>query len=327
MSHAAPIDVLTQAVRAKAVELGFDLVGIAPVGPSAYGDYFRRWLDQGRHGSMAYLARRVDERIDPSVYLPGARSAVCVAINYKPQLDAAGQPQTQPQSGRIARYALGDDYHEVIKPRLFELADFIRTARPDAQTRVGVDTAPILEKELAQRGGIGWIGKNTCLIHPRIGSWLLLGEVITTAELQPDEPGIDRCGTCTRCLDACPTGALDAPYQMDARRCISYLTIEHAGAIEPSLAAMLGDWVYGCDICQEVCPWNTKAPAGSDPALQPRTALASGSLDPAEVLSWDADRFAAVFRRSAVKRVKLPQLQRNARHVLENVSAKKGRTR
>jgi epoxyqueuosine reductase len=173
-----------------------------------------------------------------------------------------------------------------------------------------------MEKELAARAGVGWLGKNCCIINERIGSWLLLGEVLTTLELPFDAPAIDRCGTCRRCLDACPTEAITAPYQLDARKCISYLTIEHRGEIDTELQPQIGDWLYGCDICQEVCPWNNKAIESVEPALRPR--FAEGTLDAGEVLAWDQDRYAQTLRRSAMKRVKLPQLQRNARIVLNN---------
>jgi len=176
-----------------------------------------------------------------------------------------------------------------------------------------VDTAPIMEKELAARAGIGWQGKNTCIIHSEIGSWLLLGEVITTLDLPPDEPAADRCGTCRRCIDACPTGAITAPYQLDARKCISYLTIEHRGEIDPALESQVGEWLYGCDICQDVCPWNGRAPIATEPGFQPR--FASGSLDLNEVLNWQPDDYAKKLKGSAMKRVKLPILQRNARNV------------
>jgi epoxyqueuosine reductase len=173
---------------------------------------------------MRYLHGRFDERTDPSVYVPGARSVVCVAINYHVPLEPVPEGE-QARHGRIARYALGDDYHELMKSRLHALADWIRGQYPEARTRAAVDTAPVMEKELAARAGVGWVGKNTCLIHPEAGSWLLLGEVITTLPLAPDAPATDHCGSCTRCIDACPTGAITAPYQLDALRCISYLTI------------------------------------------------------------------------------------------------------
>ena len=231
-----------------------------------------------------------------------------------------GASPSNAHRGRIARYALGDDYHELIKSRLHALADWMRDIAPDAQTRACVDTAPVMEKELAARTGVGWIGKNTCLINEEIGSWLLLGEIITTLVLPVDEPAADRCGTCRRCIDACPTGAITDAYQLDARKCISYLTIEHRGEISPELQRRMGDWLYGCDICQDVCPWNKQPPAAIDAALQPR--FATGTLDVQEVLAWDSEKYRQTLRGSAMKRVKLPVLQRNARIVAENLREK-----
>ena len=296
-------------IKGQARELGFDLAGIASAERSHYRAYFRQWLDDGQAGTMDYLFRRFDERTDPATYLPGAASVICVAMNYHVPLQPL-PPQEQPRHGKVARYALGDDYHELMKPRLHALADWIRQRVPDARTRACVDTAPVMEKELAARSGIGWMAKNTCLINPQIGSWLLLGEIITTLPLPPDEPAADRCGTCRRCIDACPTGAITAPYQLDARKCISYLTIEHRGPIPPELEKATGDWLYGCDICQDVCPWNGHSPAATDPSLHPR--FATGSISLAEVLSWGQGEFRSKLSRSAMKRVKLPVLQRNA---------------
>jgi len=308
------LDMTAAALKLRAKELGFDLVGIAPAQESKYRQYLRRWLEEGRAGEMGYLAARFEERANPAVYFPEARSVICVGLNYFTPLEPAA-----PGRGRIARYALGDDYHEVIKHRLHELADWIRQASPQAQTRCSVDTAPVMEKELAAAAGMGWIGKNTCVINEKIGSWIFLGEVLTTLELQPDEPAIDRCGTCRRCIDACPTQAITEPYQLDARRCISYLTIEHRGEIGPQLADQVGGWIYGCDICQDVCPWNRDPPASMAPELKPR--WADGSLDPAEVLGWSDQDYQNELRGSAMKRVKLPMLKRNARIVLEKGQA------
>jgi epoxyqueuosine reductase len=307
---------LAAELKRRARELGFDLVGIAPAGPSPRRDYVRRWLDEGRAGSMEYLARRFEERTDPAVYLPGARSVVCVAMNYHVPLEAP-PPDDRAYHGRVARYALGDDYHELIKTRLHVLADWMREAAPDSQTRACVDTAPVLERELAARAGVGWVGKHSGVLNAEVGSWLLLGEVITTLDLPPDEPATDHCGTCTRCIDACPTGAITAPYQLDARRCISYLTIEHRGDIAPEFHAAVGDWLYGCDVCQDVCPHNRAAPPAQDPALAPR--FPAGSLDVRDVLNWTDENYRAALRGSAMKRVKLPQLQRNARIVEDNL--------
>lgn len=303
---------LAEQVKQQARQIGFDLVGIAPAEASEWRSYFRDWIDRGHAGEMAYLARRFDERTDPRRYFPGAQSVICVAINHYVALEPAPQGH-----GRVARYALGDDYHELIKTRLHALADWLRQTVPGSETRACVDTAPVMEKELAARAGLGWIGKNACLIHPRAGSWLLLGEVLTTAKLAPDEPQTDHCGTCTRCIDACPTGAITAPYQVEARRCISYLTIEHRGEIDAGLKEKIGPWLYGCDVCQDVCPHNRAAPAASDAALRPR--FASGSLDPHEVMSWSEQEYRDRLRGSAMKRVKLPMLRRNAEIVAGNI--------
>jgi epoxyqueuosine reductase len=302
------------ALKAKARELGFDLVGIAPATPSAYKDYLQQWLADGQGGTMAYLSNRFEERTDPATYFPGAQSIICVAWNYHVKLDPLSTPASS-APGRIARYALGSDYHEVIKDRLHDLADWLR-ATAGGKTRSAVDTAPLMEKELAARANIGWLGKNTCVINEQIGSYILLGEILTTLSLPADDPAVDRCGTCRRCLDACPTGAITAPYQLDARRCISYLTIEHRGDIDPALRPMIGDWLYGCDVCQDVCPWNTKAVESLDPALSPR--FPDGTLDAAAVQNWTDDDYRATLRHSAMKRVKLPQLKRNATIVLLN---------
>ena len=305
-------------IKQHAHEAGFDLVGIASAEPSRWGGYLRQWLDEGQAGEMQYLANRFQERTTPQSYLPGAQSIICVALNYYVPLEKV--PETQrATAGRVARYALGDDYHEVMKSRLHAMADWIRLTVPGTQTRACVDTAPVMEKELAVRAGVGWLGKNTCLINPKIGSWLLLGEVLTTLALPTDEAATDHCGTCTRCIDACPTAAITAPYQLDARKCISYLTIEHRGEIPANLRPKIGDWLYGCDICQDVCPHNSKAPTASDPAVTPR--FPTGALDVDDVLNWTDDEFRLRLRGSAMKRVKLPILKRNARIVVENINS------
>ncbi len=301
---------LAAGIKQKARELGFDLAGIAPAEPSAYRDYLRHWLDDGQAGTMDYLAKRFEERTDPTVYVPGAQSVISLAMNYHVPLDPL-PPDDQKHHGKIARYALGDDYHETIKERLHQLADWMRTQAPGATTRAAVDTAPLMEKELAGRAGVGWVGKNTCLINERIGSWLLLGEIVTTLKLPHDEPAVDRCGTCRRCIDACPTDAITEPYKLDARRCISYLTIELREEIPAEFHHSLSGWLYGCDICQDVCPWNGRAPTATDPALRPR--FPTGTIDLREVLSWSQDDYRTKLRGSAMKRVKLPVLQRNAR--------------
>ncbi len=307
---------LVQQIKAKAKSLGFDLVGITSARPSEHAAYLRQWLDAGNDGTMTYLTERFAERADPTVYFPGAASIICVAKNYYYPLEESSESQDR---GKIARYALGDDYHEHMKDALHELADWLRIQEPTVRTRCAVDTAPLLERELAQRSGVGWIGKNTLVINPEIGSWILLGEMLTTLELPPDEPAVDHCGSCTRCIDACPTAAITKPYELDARRCISYLTIEHRGDIPADLS--IGDWLYGCDICQDVCPFNRKAPATADAALRPR--FPTGELNLTDVLAWSPQEYQQQLRHSAMKRVKLPILQRNAAIVGEN--AKRGR--
>jgi len=314
MAVSANIDVHQLAAEIKSFgrQLGFDLIGIASAEPSQYRDYFRNWLDEGRAGSMGYLHNRFEERTDPATYVPGAQSVICVAMNYHVPLESA--PQEGPHA-RVARYALGDDYHELIKKRLHALADRIRQLAPEAQTRAAVDTAPVMEKELAARAGIGWLGKNTCIINEEIGSWVFLGEIITTLPLPPDEPAIDRCGTCTRCIEACPTQAITEPYRLDASRCISYLTIEHRTPLDQSMGSELTNWIYGCDICQDVCPWNKRAPESGEEAFRPR--FASGMIDLTELLGWNEEQYRTTLRSSAMKRVKLPVLQHNARLLME----------
>jgi epoxyqueuosine reductase len=303
---------LAAEIKAFGRQLGFDLIGIASAEPSHYREYFRKWLDDGWAGSMGYLHNRFDERTDPATYLPGAQSVICVAINYHVPLESSA---SQEHEARIARYALGEDYHEVLKKRLHALADRVRELAPEAQTRAAVDTAPVMEKELAARAGIGWLGKNTCIINEEIGSWTFLGEVITTLPLPSDEPAVDRCGTCTRCIEACPTQAITEPYKLDASRCISYLTIEHRTPLEAAIAKDLDNWLYGCDICQDVCPWNKRAPDSADAAFQPR--FPTGTIDLRQLLTWNEEQYRTTLRGSAMKRVKLPILQHNARLLME----------
>lgn len=318
-AHAASTDLhqLAAETKQRARLLGFDLVGIASASPSKYREYYRNWLDTGQHGSMAYLAGRFEERTDPAVYLPGAQSVICLATNYHQKVDEHFGDQAV---GKIAQYALGKDYHDVLSKRLHALSDWLRVEMPGASTKACVDTAPVLEKELAARAGIGWIGKNTCLINERIGSWTFLSEIITTIDFPLDDPATDRCGTCRRCIDACPTQAITAPYQLDARRCISYLTIEHRDAIDPALADKMGDWVYGCDVCQDVCPFNGRAPQNEDPAFASR--FPDGVIDIPQLLAWRQEDFSRALSGSAMKRVKLPILQRNAGIVQENLQRK-----
>ncbi len=303
--------VLAEAVRARARALGFDRVGIGPATAPDHGPAFERWLEAGHAGTMDYLHRTRAERLDPGRLLSGARSVIAVAWVYgggEPGMSADG-------AGRIARYARGRDYHDVLRPRLEELARFTEeVAGPEARSRAAVDTSAVLERDLAARAGLGWIGKNTNLLHPELGSYFFIGVVLTTAELAPDAAQPDRCGTCRACLDACPTAAFPEPYVLDARRCISYLTIEHRGAVPDALQASIGDWLFGCDVCQEVCPWNRKAPA----ARAGREAGRAEIPPLPELLALDDAAWRRRFRGTALWRARRAGLLRNAAIVLGN---------
>lgn len=300
--------------KAQALGLGFDLAGIASLGPADTTDAFERWLANGYHGQMQYLARGAALRRDSRTPEPGLRSALVVALDY-----GGRQP-----SGPIAKYARGDDYHRVMWDKLDELLAWARAERgADLRGRAYVDTGPILERDLARRAGLGWFGKNTMLINPRSGSFFFIGALFLDAELTPDAPFADEhCGSCTRCLDACPTQAFVEPGVMDARRCISYLTIELKGAIPDELRESLGEHVYGCDICQDVCPWNVRfareLPADSPFVARDAVAAKDARTLAHELLAMDDERFRAEFRRSPMKRAKLHGLKRNAAVVLAN---------
>ncbi len=300
---------LGSVVKARARELGFDRVAIGPAAPPEHGEALEAWLDAGYAGTMGYLERGRADRLDPARLLTGARSVVAVAMSYN--LGAS----TEDEWRGVSRYARGRDYHDVIRPRLVELGEFIGSAAgASVASRAAVDSSAVLERDLAARAGLGWIGKNTNLLTPSLGSYFFIGIVLTTAELPFDEREPDRCGTCTACLDACPTRAFVAPYVLDASRCISYLTIEHRGGIADDLAEQIGGWVFGCDVCQDVCPWNRKAEPGHEPALG-----ASGSLGALErLLELDPATFRARFRGSALTRTKRAGLLRNAAIVLAN---------
>lgn len=312
---------------------GFALAGICDARASEHGNELRTWLASGRHGSMEWLARNVEERIDPRVMVGGARSLIVVADQYAPPdggLDDSGGDSGAPIFGRIARYARGGDYHTVMKKRLHRLCDALRGRLGDGDTlRAFVDTAPVLEREHGARAGLGWIGKHTLLIHPERGSYLLLGGVISTLEMRAprEQPAIeDHCGTCTRCIDACPTGAI-APYSVDATRCVSYLTIERREEIDPALHEGIGQWLFGCDVCQEVCPHNRARAYGERIEAHPAYAPRRSGFDVLRVLGWTEEDRRREFEGTALKRARLDMLHRNARIVAENAarSAKKGR--
>lgn len=303
---------LEDQIKSKALALGFDFAGIAAAGPLTNFALFERWIAGGRHGEMSYLARNPERRADPQRLLPGAKSVVVVACNYP----AAGFA-SNPRQGRIARYALGDDYHEVMGRKLATLAEAVRALAPGAQAKACVDTAPVLERELAQRAGLGWVGKNTMLLHRRFGQWLLLGEILLDVPLRPDAPeSHDRCGRCVRCIAACPTQAIVAPRELDARRCISYLTIELKGAIPLELRPLIGNRIFGCDDCLEVCPWNRFAQQAREPGFSPRADLTTPEL--LDLLELDGEDFQQRFVRSPILRAKRRGLLRNVCVALGN---------
>lgn len=297
------------AIKAKARELGFDLCGVAAAESYAELAFLREWLARGYAGEMAYMARTADRRADVRAVVPGARSVVVTGTLYNTVPPYSGDAVPH-DVARLSRYAWGDDYHDVLKRRLDALAAWMRAESPDPfEARVYVDTGPVQERVYAQHAGLGWIGKNTCLINPELGSWLFLGEIICTLPLDADAPGLDQCGACTRCLEACPTGALVGPGVLDATRCISYLTIELRGDIPEPLRPALGNHVYGCDICQDVCPYNQAAPVSSDPAWQPRPGLERPRL--LDLCQRSDEEWRAVLRGSPMTRAKLIGLRRN----------------
>ncbi len=310
-------------------EQGFALAGVCDASPSNRADELRSWLAAGKHGSMAWLADHADLRTDPAKILDGARSVVMVADLYASRADDNTDAHEQGlgrDHGRVARYARGADYHKTMKKRLHAVCDALRAEHPDEDFRAFVDTAPVPERELAARAGLGWIGKHTLLIHPRIGSWMLLGGFLTTLELKPaDEPITDHCGSCTRCIDACPTDAI-SPYSVDARRCISYLTIERRAEIAPQFHEAIGDRLFGCDICQEVCPHNS--PRGPEQlgehgaTVHDRYGTGPASFDLLEVMGWDAADRAAALKGTAMKRATLEMWHRNAEICARNSGTK-----
>ena len=301
---------LTQQIHARANDLGFELVGITPAAQSETIARYRQWIENGYAGKMDYLERHLPLKVDVRQLLAEAKSVISLAMNYY-TLDPPKALAEDPARGQISRYAWGDDYHDVIRQRLSELVDFIKqTAEIELKTRVCVDTAPIIEREYAQKAGIGWIGKNTNLIHWRSGSWYFLAEVLINIDLESDTaPLRGSCGTCTRCIEACPTDAIVEPNLLDSRLCISYLTIELKESIPKALRPKIGNLIFGCDICQEVCPWNSKAVPTDEPAFQPR----DGNLTPKllSLIGMTQQEFSRKFKGSPIKRTKRRGFLRN----------------
>lgn len=334
---------LSDDIKREAGLLGFQAVGISriadspesahtPLSPDRAGPLPRypdiplprllrsrlqEWLRRGHHGTMTWMARDPERRADPRRVLPGCRSVISLGMNYYSDHHA----DERSGNGRIARYAWGADYHDVLGRRLGQLEAKIRTLAPGAQTRSYVDTGPVMEKAWAQQAGLGWIGKHSNLVSQPFGSWLLLGEILTTLDLEPDEPGTDLCGSCTLCIRACPTGAITEPYVVDARRCISYLTIELRGseaAIPDELVPKLGNRIFGCDDCLDACPYNVNATPTTEPAFQPSSLTLAPDL--ATLADMDADRFASTFRRSPIRRATPAGFLRNIRWALQNLN-------
>jgi len=308
---------LEDSIRAQAYGLGFDLVGITALGSMETAPYFDRWLERGYAGDMHYLPKWAHKRRDSRLPYEGVRSAIVVAMNY-----GGAEP-----AGPVARYARGDDYHDVLDAKLRELHAWIASELGrEIRGRAYVDTGPLLERDLARRAGLGWFGKNTNLIHPKLGSFFFLGALLLDLELAPDEPfETDHCGTCTRCIDACPTHAIVDDRVLDATKCISYLTIEAKGEIPLALRESLGELIYGCDICQDVCPWNEKfsrtLPEGSPFAAREFIAAKDARTLARDLLAMSQEEFSRAFKNSPMKRAKLRGLKRNAAVALGNVGA------
>lgn len=318
-------------LKAAAFSEGFDLVGVAPVSDATLpeADEFEQWIDAGHAGEMKYLEKRDEDgklrRASVRNSAPWARSVVVCALNYNTDQPYSTQvAASDNQRGWISRYAWGsNDYHDALMPRLRRVEATLRQMCAEIavnlESRCYVDTGPVLERAYAKYAGVGWIGKNTCIIHPKMGSWLFLGVIVTSLELKADAPMPDRCGSCTRCIDACPTDAILAPGNLDARRCIAYLTIEKRGSVPEDLRHSIGEHIFGCDICQDVCPWNNKsgnAPATSLPEFQAREGLFRPELE--RLASMDEDNYRKMFRHSPVKRAKFSGLKRNVAIAMGN---------
>ena len=304
---------LTTAIRQEALRIGFHKIGVARAGYlEKESGQLGEWLDRGYQGTMKWMEENSDKRANPGSILPGAKSVIAVAMNYYADV----QHDRDDTTGKISRYAWGDDYHDVLTSRLDRLLDFIRTEDPAAHGRVYVDTGPVMEKVWAQRAGLGWEGKHTNIITQEYGSWVFLGEIIVDIELEYDQAATDHCGSCTLCIEACPTQAIVDPYVLDSNRCISYLTIEHRGAIAVELGENFDRWIYGCDICQDVCPWNEKFAKPTDiKGFYPREYNVAPKLQ--EISTISEERFREMYRKSPIKRTKCSGLVRNAEVVMK----------
>lgn len=317
MRYPRPVQALTTELKRRALADGFDLVGIAEVGAARSTPDLERWLDAGMHGEMTYMARTRRVRSDPRNLLSGCRSVVVVAMSYRCKQQDSTSFSSEEERVWISRYAWGRDYHRIIKKKLVRLGRWLAERKPEAQWRACVDTAPILEREWAARAGLGWIGKNTLLLNRALGSELFLGVLLTDQKLVPDETRSEHCGTCTACLDACPTGAFCEPMVLDARRCVGYLTVEHHSAIPQELRSGVGAMVAGCDICQEVCPWTQRAPTD----LHQEFAPISRRFRPliSELEDMDEEAYREWRRGSAMNRISFQQFRRNLEVARDNL--------
>jgi epoxyqueuosine reductase len=297
------------AIKAKAREVGFDLCGVARADRHPKLARLASWIDAGYAGDLEYLRASLHERLDLTESLPSAQSVIALACVYN-TANPYSTADSTPDRAVIARYAWGDDYHDVLRGRARALLEWMALQHgPGLEAFSCVDNGPVQERVFAEQAGIGWIGKNTCVISPQLGSWLFLAEIVTNLDLPPDAPVTDQCGSCTRCLDACPTGAIVEPYTVDATRCLSYLTIETRRAVDPVLRAAIGRQVLGCDICQDVCPWNRRAATSDDPSWQPRAPLASPSL--LDLCRLSDDQWRTLLRASAMRRAGLRRIRRS----------------
>lgn len=301
-------------VKSAAKTLGFDACGVAPAVQGDTGGIFSDWLAKGYHAGMTWMAKSSAVRKDVTLKVPNARSVVVLVRNY-----FAEEPSDPSGSGRVARYAWGRDYHRVLRKPLRRLAKYIRDLEPGAQAYASVDSGPVLERDWAARAGVGWIGKNSLVLREDLGSWFFLATVITTVELEPDTPVSDHCGTCRACLDACPTDAILDGRIVDSNRCISYHTIENRGAVPEEMRRSMGDWAFGCDICQDVCPWNRFAKDTNEPDFAPRPEQVRLDLDRLEDMSKKT--FDETFAGAALRRAKYEGMIRNAKIVRENLSS------
>jgi epoxyqueuosine reductase len=311
------------AIKAHATELGFDLCGVAPAAAHPELAFYREWLERGYAGEMTYLHRSAERRADVRRVVPSAQTVIVTGTLYNTDRPYSTECADRSRA-QIARYAWGDDYHDVIGSRLEALLSWMRERSSEPfDARAYVDTGPVQERVYAQHAGIGWIGKNTCVINPEIGSWVFLSAIICSLPLDVDAPSLDQCGSCTLCIEACPTQAIVAPGVLDSTRCISYLTIELRGDLPEPLRAAVGSHVYGCDVCQEVCPWNSSAPRSDDPAWQPRAAW--DRVDLLTLATRTDDELVEALRGSPMKRTKGQGLRRNIAAALENAAGRPGR--